>query len=515
MALFSVKPPVVTKQIPASFTIDYAGIAQWNVIPEGYYKDIANWKEVFVRFKHEGSNQKGTIHFKRPGAVANLLLTDAARAGIWKVDSVVIRDYDRGDFSIFANQIPFPTSYDILVQSNATHGDLYIGPGQTVTIPAGSKRQYGDFVIEAGGVLEIGDGGGITEIEVNESCLINGLIKANNGKHLSGTWGKTSVLGEALSYTIVQKQGGKGGKGQDAVGEGGLDPSYFGNWTFEEEDTTIYFDLNPDYTYRFHQIGPADATGQTGVETGTFTIDPVTGAWSNTVTSDTNGEWGFSHDESPLAFFVSNGGMTLDMHEEGEYAMSFQRVGEPVSGGGSQTTPGGAGGLAQDGNGGGGGRAATFGSLKGGDAVLNQAGIGAGQDDAPADAYGEDGAPSLTASEAGSGGFRGAHGQGLYLKARKIQGTGTINAGGQKGGDGGNGGQYDNGGIFYGNGAGGGGAGGSGGKIWLRYKIGTPALNLIVTGGDKGNRGVRPNTEVQEADHGEPGNVGSINLATW
>ncbi|MDD3412404.1 MAG: hypothetical protein PHY47_00225 [Lachnospiraceae bacterium] len=482
MALFSIKPPVVTKQIAAQFTIDYNGIAEWSVIPEGYYKDINNWKEVFVRFKHEGSNQKGTVHFKRPGTTANLLLTDAARAGTWKVDSVVIRDFDKGDFPIFANQIPSLQDYNFLVQSNATHGDLYVGAGQTVTIPAGSKRQYGDFVIEAGGILEIDNGGGITEIEINESCLINGTIKANNGKHLSGSWNKTSVLGEPLSYSIVQKAGGNGGEGQAGV-----------SLVRVPATGQIYSAGDLWHVYKHTASGTEKSAIYVG---GVVIADNL----PYTATEHTIGDKTYYR-----GTLRSTGGDQVDLVSN-MYDFHYTEPG---------ILAGGIGGLALDGNGGGGGRASTFGALKGGDAVTNQAGIGAGQDDAPADAYGEEGAPSITASEAGSGGFRGAHGQGLYLKARKIQGTGTINAGGQKGGDGGNGGQYDNGGIFYGNGAGGGGAGGSGGKIWLRYKIGTPALSLVVTGGDKGNRGTRPNTEVEEAMHGEAGDVGSINLATW
>ena len=468
MALFTVKPTSVTKQIPAAFTIDYAELSAFDAVPAGYYKDVSNWKEVFIRVRHQGSNQKGTIHFKRPGDVGELLLTDAARAGTWGIEAILIRDFDRGEVPVKESDIPDVGNYTFTVKSNSSHGDLYVANGQTVTIPAGSKQQYGDFVIEAGGILKLGNGGGVTEIEITEQCLINGTIEANNGTHMSGTWSSTSVLGEALSYTIVQKAGGVGGKGQDAS-----TVLYTGNAT-AHSSMMVHFDIIPaglDFGTVI-RIGSSDYIVTDFVETGVagnVQVHANHGYLSSTV----------------VAVTVSN------------------------------AQAGGLGGLASDGNGGGGGRSAKFGALVGGTAVSNQAGIGAGQNDAPADAYGEDGVPSIDAAEAGSGGFRGSHGQGIYIKARKIQGTGIIDASGKKGGDGGNGGEYNSSGVFFGNAAGGGSAGGSAGKIWLRYKIGTPALQLRVFPGDKGNRGTKPNASTGEAGHGEAGESGSTDVQVW
>lgn len=475
MALFTLQPPVVTKTIAASFTIDYNELASWDAVPAGYHKDVANWKEVFIQMKHSGSNQKATLQFKLPGTSADLSLTDAARAGNWEIYSVVIRDYDRGEVAIFPQDIPNRSSYNFLVKSNATHGDLFVGNGQIVTISSG-KKQYGDFIIEAGGVLKIADGGGISEIEVTETCIVNGLILANNGKHSGGTWSSTSVLGEALSYTVTQKAGGNGGAGQDTPGTAVREP----------------------------------ASGSTYTE-------GITYSHSNVSSGAAEVYW-----NGVQVFIGAHGGPYLaedgytyhtayhhDVAEE-DYYYSVYRTMD-----GTPSQAGGQGGLAAFGHGAGGGRAAIFGALNGGAPSEEFAGLGAGQDDAAADAYGEDGADSVSASESGSGGFKGAHGQGIYIKARKIQGTGTVNVSGQKGGDGGNGGEYNVSGIMYGNAAGGGAAGGSGGKIWLRYKVGTPALNLVVTGGDKGNRGTKPNANTTDAGHGVAGDAGSVSLQTW
>lgn len=103
----------------------------------------------------------------------------------------------------------------------------------------------------------------------------------------------------------------------------------------------------------------------------------------------------------------------------------------------------------------------------------------------------------------GGGGFRGQHGQGVYLKVLgTATGTGTINASGTAGGTGGAGGP----GYWYaqaGSGcssdfatiglagaAGGGGAGGNGGKIVIRYNGTFPAgITKNVSGGTGGSGG--------------------------
>lgn len=530
MALFTVKPATVQKDVAATFTIDYAELATYSAVPAGYYKNTSNWKSVYVRMKHKFSNQKAMLQFELPSTSADLLLTDAARAGDWELDYLMIRDFDEGEVLLKRADIPNVGDIDFIARSAATHGDIYVPAGGDVTIPSGGKRQYGDFVVESGGILRLADGGGITEIEVLETCLINGTIFANNGEHSGGTWNSISVLGENLSHTVTQKAGGAGGEGEDQgpvvefVQDPGFDNSPAGSWSRQQDGGAITqptfsgshtesFGYGPDKrifqlltgltigeTYDIEANLNGRAGGDAGVKIridGTQLLEMNNGfnqvAFTATSTSHT------------LELFAS----AFSIGNAPQYVsdVSFQVQGYVAAAGGS-------GGASVDGNGGGGGRAYQFGALNGGNAQNTLAGLGAGQDDAAADEYGEDGADSLTASEAGNGGFRGAHGQALYLKARKIQGTGTINASGQKGGDGGDGAEYDSGGVLYGNGAGGGGAGGDGGAVWLRHKIGTPSLTINVAGGAAGSRGLGGFGST-EAGHGTAGSMGSTDTATF
>lgn len=174
---------------------------------------------------------------------------------------------------------------------------------------------------------------------------------------------------------------------------------------------------------------------------------------------------------------------------------------------------GGVGGTAAFGNGGGGGRSAKFIALAGNGAIDVYAGAGAGAA-VHADEVGEDGPDSTAPVYGGGGGFRGAHGQAVYIKARQIQGSGLIDASGQNGGQGGDGGEYLADGELYANGAGGGGAGGAGGNVWLRVKKGTPALTINTIGGERGARGLSSPGAI-DASHGENGSNGAYNLSLF
>lgn len=613
MALFTVKPATVQKDVAATFTIDYAELATYSAVPAGYYKTTSNWHKVFVRMKHKYSNQKAMLEFTLPSTSADLLLTDAARAGDWELDHLMIRDFDKGEVLLRRADIPNVGDIDFIARSSATHGDIYVPAGGDVTIPSGGKRQYGDFVVEAGGVLRLADGGGITEIEVLETCLINGTIMANNGTHTGGTWNSTSVLGEALSHTVTQKAGGDGGEGEGVNSvvhvedfEGTIGP--WSNVGFagtvagtgsalrldyntggqEPRGSSLGFATIPGVTYTVTgNITKVSGSGIAGTVIGAMDGNINTGAafnsasFINSATYQATGAINFTFVATSTTSSITTqpsadfGVFDLeDIQVEGltpggQGGISSAGVREPATGanaavvgtngvsvGAGQaywrwqgatnlaTTPDtqtsvviGAYTYFRDaynttsgpfdwydiyriennvvsGNGGGGGRSFQFGALDGDDASETLAGQGAGQDDAAADEYGEDGADSLTASEAGNGGFRGAHGQGLYLKARKIQGTGTIEASGQKGGDGGDGAEYDSGGILYGNGAGGGGAGGDGGYVWLRHMIGTPALTVNVAGGAMGSRGLGGFGSA-EAGHGVVGSNGTVDIDTF
>jgi hypothetical protein len=467
---FLIQPASVQKGVAESFTLDYAELALYAAIPAGYYKDVTNWKEVFVRVKHKHSKQKGTLHFTYPTTTASLLLSSTARAGDWAVELVLIRDYDKGEIALQQADMPDFNSYGFNVQSSASHGDLYVGNTDVLEIPSGGKRQYGDFVIEPGGVLNLANGGGITEIEVLGYCKVAGTVNANKGIHTGGTWSSTSVLGESLSHQVTQEVGGAGGQAEAGPTVRTPSSGYTGavnSFTFVRNKNTN------DYQVIWDSVVVNSGVG-----------DPAFAAVGDTV-----------YEKGPSKIYEDSIWVQYNIFK-------------------NQTVLGGIGGSPVSGNGAGGGRSAKFGVLNGGDATEGLAGDGAGQDSPAADQYGEDGPDSLTASEGGSGGFRGAHGQGFYLKAGKIEGTGTINASGQKGGDGGDGGEYLSEGSLYANGAGGGSAGGDGGDVWLRHQIGTPAVIINVAGGDRGNRGVA-SQDSTEAIHGLPGTPGTSDIAQF
>lgn len=68
-----------------------------------------------------------------------------------------------------------------------------------------------------------------------------------------------------------------------------------------------------DGTYLLAEEGSSvlDPTGHNGMEQGTYSWNPATGAFTANVTTDTNGEWGFSHGILPT-IGVSGNTMTFD-----------------------------------------------------------------------------------------------------------------------------------------------------------------------------------------------------------
>ncbi len=122
----------------------------------------------------------------------------------------------------------------------------------------------------------------------------------------------------------------------------------------------------------------------------------------------------------------------------------------------------------------------------------------------------------MWSSSGGSGGSRGKHGGLLYIKAMKsITGTGTINVGGQKGGDGGASdyAQFVNGSYYSGCGGGGGGAaGGSGGYADINYAGVAPTVSVITNYGAAGAGGIAYNGTGANGVNGDSGLVGQKSI---
>jgi hypothetical protein len=99
-------------------------------------------------------------------------------------------------------------------------GDLTIANGQTVNIAAGSIRDYNNLTIQTGGTLNIQGGatGAITSIGVAGNCIIDGVIKGNDGIFATSTFNTTTPDLESISYTINQQSAGAGGRGGGSPG---------------------------------------------------------------------------------------------------------------------------------------------------------------------------------------------------------------------------------------------------------------------------------------------------------
>jgi Ca2+-binding RTX toxin-like protein len=80
-----------------------------------------------------------------------------------------------------------------------------------------------------------------------------------------------------------------------------------GGWTLSDANSTVAITFLEDGSYFLAESGSeiADPTGQDGMEFGTYTWNPTTGAFTSNTTVNTNGEWGLSHD-SPVQAALSH-----------------------------------------------------------------------------------------------------------------------------------------------------------------------------------------------------------------
>ena len=68
-----------------------------------------------------------------------------------------------------------------------------------------------------------------------------------------------------------------------------------GSWYFDDGVHIAAFTFFANGEYKFAQVGPADLTGHSGIERGTWAWDAGTHILTAAVVTDTNGEWGLSH----------------------------------------------------------------------------------------------------------------------------------------------------------------------------------------------------------------------------
>lgn len=126
----------------------------------------------------------------------------------------------------------------------------------------------------------------------------------------------------SYSYTVVAFDAGGNVSAQSsaaqAATQGSSTPTLVGSWYVPYPDGgpakgPIVFNFIDSTKFMMAHDGSSadDPSGQPGIEVGTYTRDSATGAFTANVTVDTNGQWGFSHPDGPIAVTFSTDGNTL------------------------------------------------------------------------------------------------------------------------------------------------------------------------------------------------------------
>lgn len=151
---------------------------------------------------------------------------------------------------------------------------------------------------------------------------------------------------------------------------------------------------------------------------------------------------------------------------------------------------------------------------RGGYGPVRPLALGSSSPTMPGDAAGNRCDPDVQCcgGDGGGGGFRGRHGQALFISTHSsISGSGEIDVRGEGGSAGGQGGVGTPGlspwGGVGGSG-GGGGAGGCGGAVVLRYKVGLTGVRVLRTGGSGGRGGMAGSSATGVVFNGQPGTDG-------
>jgi hypothetical protein len=92
---------------------------------------------------------------------------------------------------------------------------------------------------------------------------------------------------------------------QDSLSETAV--SLVGSWVVGEGAELITITFLPDGRYLIAEDGEEEQSGGPGYEYGTYSWDPVSGAFSVEVIADTNGDWGLSHPQGDSYKVVRDG----------------------------------------------------------------------------------------------------------------------------------------------------------------------------------------------------------------
>jgi hypothetical protein len=122
-----------------------------------------------------------------------------------------------------------PFVVNITINNIGIDGDLTITSGQTVTLAAGSQRQYTNLTITSGGTLQItGTSATTTKIEVFGTMSVNGTIRAITNSN-TATNSTLTFNGETFAHSRAQQVAGSGAGSPTANGSHGNPLVIFAN----------------------------------------------------------------------------------------------------------------------------------------------------------------------------------------------------------------------------------------------------------------------------------------------
>jgi Ca2+-binding RTX toxin-like protein len=201
---------------------------------------------------------------------------------------------------------------DPLIATGSDAGETLIGNvgNNRLTGLGGNDQLMGSFgndTIEGGsGNDTLGGGSGTDRLSggAGNDIYIDNLSRSGStlslpGSITEGVGGGTDTLnvrsrGERLTLTFSDDSDFTMSRVSD--GSNPLVGSWFVTDEGEAHSTAVVTFL-ANGTYLFAEDGDptADPSGQDGMERGTYTWNPVTGAFTSTTSVNTNGEWGLSH----------------------------------------------------------------------------------------------------------------------------------------------------------------------------------------------------------------------------
>jgi hypothetical protein len=126
-------------------------------------------------------------------------------------------------------------------------------------------------------------------------------------------FGADLAVGQLLATANAPQPLVTAGKATEVLGQ---QFAILGSWFAQNQPgfgaNFVVFTAMADGTYTISEDGSSDPTGIDGMERGTYTYDPATGAFTRIVQVDTNGQNGLSHTLGPITMTVTGNTLTVN-----------------------------------------------------------------------------------------------------------------------------------------------------------------------------------------------------------